>query len=83
MEQVITYEEPKDLAIKVKNVKHVSFGVYSIILKKEAHVSVSCETVDDVIISWSFKLQGEDYLNWKDDEYLFNYIKDMINKMTA
>lgn len=83
MDQVITYDEPKDLAIKVKNVKHISFGVYSIILNKEACVSVSCETEEDVIISWSFKLQGEDYLNWKDDEYIFKYIKDMIDKMIA
>jgi hypothetical protein len=80
MEQLITYEEPKVLAIKIKN---ISYGIYSIILNREALISVSCETEEDMVISWNFKLQGEDYLNWKDDQYIIDYINNMINKMIA
>lgn len=77
------FSEPRTLTFKMDNIVRISYQVNSLTINDSCSILLIFHDDKDDRFYKQIILSGDDYKNWKDDQYIIDYIKDIINKMTA
>jgi hypothetical protein len=76
-----TFNTPTNLSFKMDNIVKVSYQINSLIINSNCSIMIIFHDINGDRFYRQIILSGDDYKNWKDDDYIVNYLNSLINKM--
>ena len=79
-----TFTEPKKICLNLEGITKITYEIQHLVINTKCDIMVCFHDINKSdSFYFKFTLQGDDYNNWKDDQYIIDYINNMINKMIA
>ena len=76
-----TFSEPTNLTFKMDNIVKISYQVNSLEFKQSCSILLIFHDSNDDRFYKQILLTGDDYNKWTNDDYIEEYLNNLINKM--
>jgi len=75
------FNEPTNLTFKMDNIVKVSYQIDSLYIKDSCNIMLIFHDSKGDRFYKQIILNGDDYKKWTDDDYIENYLNNMIDKL--
>ena len=78
-----TFNQPTNLTFKMDNIVKVSYQIDSLVINCNCTIMIIFHDSNGDRFYRQIILEGDDYKNWTNDDYIVNYLNNMLNKMIS